>query len=129
MVRISELSLLLGSLNKEVQAEFELQIAATQKAKEDAEHAKALASLNDEQRAAAERLVGAQVEQAFATNGKRDRRFQFWLSFFSFVAGVIASIVVTLAFSSLTPAEDRSREQPTSQPSFEHTVDVALDVL
>lgn len=91
----------LSDLNAEVQAEFALQRAATEKAKQEAEHAEAIAALNDTQRAAAAAMVKSQLDASLATNGKRDRKFQIWLSIGSFLAGVLVAVVVPLIFVAL----------------------------
>ena len=101
MDRIVSLTDGLSALNSEVQAEFELQRAATEKAKQEAEHAEAIAALNETQRAAAAAMVKSQLDASLATNGKSDRKFQVWLSIGSFFAGILVAIVVPLIFVAL----------------------------
>ncbi|MDN4473574.1 hypothetical protein [Demequina zhanjiangensis] len=93
--RILDLSKELSALNTEVRSEFDLQMAATEQAKRDAENAAALAALSEEQREAAARLVKAQIGEAFDKNTKTERWFQVALSLASFVAGVIATLILT----------------------------------
>lgn len=93
--RVQDLSTELSLLNTEVQSEFALQIAATEQAKRDAENAAALALLNEEQKEPAARLVRAQIGEALDKNTKTERWFQVALSFGSFVAGVIATLILT----------------------------------
>lgn len=125
MNRIMELSLELRSLNSEVQSEFELQVAATKRAKEEAEQAQLLASLSDEQRRAAERMVGSQISAALDRNGKKDRRFQFWLTFGSFAAGVIASAIVSI----LLGAGSANKPQSIALTPLKQAVEIPLEVV
>lgn len=101
--RIIDLSAQLKSLNSEVQAEFELTMAAARKAQQDAHDAATIAALNADERRAAARMVAAQIEAAVGRNGKKDRRFQVWLSIGGFVAGVVATIVTSFAFAAAGP--------------------------
>lgn len=92
LARVVALSTQLNALNKEVQAEFDLQIAATERAKVEAQQAEALAALSKEQRDAAAAMVKAALDSSLATNGKKDRRFQIVLSVVSFLLGVVVAL-------------------------------------
>ena len=96
LARVVSLSRELSALNSEVQAEFALQIAATEKAKLEAEKAEALAALSEAQRVAAAEMVRSQLDAALSTSGKKDRAFQVWLSIGSFIAGVVVTLVLGL---------------------------------
>lgn len=91
--RIVDLSEELAQINKEVQAEFDLQIAATRKAQAEAEQASRLASLSEEQRKATERMVAAQIEGALTKSTKSERRFQVLIAIAAFFAGIAASVI------------------------------------
>lgn len=92
--RVLDLSNELNALNTEVKAEFDLQLAATQRAKREAEHAIALAALTKEQQEAAAALVRSQVGQAFDENKKGDRLFQIVVAVVAFLAGAVMSWVL-----------------------------------
>ncbi len=98
---ISALNDRISMLSREAQAELDLQIATARQITKDAEQSKALASLNADQQHAAERLVAAQINEAFARNSRGERSFQIWLSACGFIAGVLATIVTTLLFSAI----------------------------
>jgi ABC-type transport system involved in cytochrome bd biosynthesis fused ATPase/permease subunit len=104
LTKIVELSSELNSLNSEVKAEFDLQLAATKKAQQDAKEAEAIAALNAEERRAAQAMVESAMDLALSKNGKRERAFQIWLAVGSFVAGVVSSVIVTMVLQSLGQA-------------------------
>lgn len=95
---VLSLSNRLMTLNREVQAEFDLQLVATKKAQQDARDAAAIASQNEEQRKAMEKLVSAQLDAVLARTTRADRRFQIIVATVSFLLGVgvtIAGIFIT----------------------------------
>lgn len=92
---VLDLSTRLAVLNKEVQAEFDLQLAATKKAQQDATDAAAIASQNEEQRQAMEALVSAQMDEVLKRTGKSDRRFQLVVASVSFALGILVSLGTT----------------------------------
>ncbi|WP_285464998.1 hypothetical protein [Agromyces sp. NBRC 114283] len=83
-------------LASEVELEIQAQVAAAEKAKEDAERATVLAALSAKERDAIAGLVREQTEAGVDAVGKRDRRRQLINNVVFFVAGVAASVLVTL---------------------------------
>lgn len=85
-----------GRLASLVQVEIEAQLAQVEKLRKDAKEAEHLAALHG----AAADVVAAQVrsavEAAVQNEGKKSTRYSFWSSVLFFIAGVAASIFVTL---------------------------------
>ena len=79
-------------LVEEVSAELELRAAAARQLEEDAKAAEALAALHKDQADAIRRMMDAELE----TVGRRIRRDSIVIGVASFVAGVGATVLVTL---------------------------------
>lgn len=87
----------LSRLNREIQDEFKVQLAETERLKREAEDAKGIAALNDEALKAAQSLIGS----TYAKTVKGDRRFQVIVAAVSFVLGIGATVAVSLIFQAL----------------------------
>lgn len=92
---VVDLGTQLQAMSASVQAEVELQIAAAENAKREAETAQQIAALNEEGRRAAEILVRSQIDTALKESAKSDRKFQVFVAFASFVAGIFATLGVS----------------------------------
>jgi hypothetical protein len=81
-----------GRLATLVQTEIQAQLVQVEKLQKDATEAEHLAALHG----AAAEAVAAQFKAAVANESKKSARSAFWSGFLFFVAGVAASIFVTL---------------------------------
>lgn len=81
-----------GRLATLVQTEIQAQLVQVEKLRKDASEAEHLAALHG----AAAEAVAAQVRAAITNETKKSKRYSFWSGIAFFVAGVAASIFVTL---------------------------------
>ncbi|HEX6472198.1 MAG TPA: hypothetical protein VF069_24105 [Streptosporangiaceae bacterium] len=82
----------------EVEAEIDARAARAARLKRDAEDAEHILALTEQERHAVARLVRAEV----GAEGRRNFRQGLWINLLFFVAGVLASIAVTLLIHPLS---------------------------